>query len=195
VDRIQGVYKQPGYPVHYPNTVNALYTAAQHAKFAVLTDAVRRNIYNTPYYAWLDVGYFRDLAGSKQFFELKIPNGFDSNRISVNQVSRQPMKTNPRDIFRRNIVWIGGGMFIGTKHIFIEFEKLYHRALLYFLDQRLMNSDQQVIFAMYSKQGRKALNLKIELKLHIPTGIGDPWFYLGNRCREVVNRTNVIEFT
>ncbi|XP_048731524.2 uncharacterized protein LOC125648456 [Ostrea edulis] len=194
VDRIQSVYKQPGYPAHHPNTVNALYAAAQHTKFAVVADAARKNIYNTPYYAWLDVGYFRDLVGSEQFFELKIPNDQDPGRISVNLIFRRHMEINPYEIFRHNKVWVGGGMFIGTKHIFIKFEELYRKALLYFLDQHLMNSDQQVLFAMYSNQGRKALKPQTELKLYTPKGNGNPWFYLGYLCREIVNRANVIEF-
>lgn len=104
------------------------------------------------------------------------------------------MNTRPFSIFRSNIVWVGGGLFIGTRNVVIEFEKLYERAVLYFLDQKLMNSDQQVLYSLYSQEGRKALKPNIELQLYTPTGGGNPWFYLGYLCRKVVNRTKVEEF-
>nr|XP_022340728.1 uncharacterized protein LOC111135128 isoform X2 [Crassostrea virginica] len=195
VDQIQNVYRQPGYPAHYPNTVIPAYAAAQHAKYAVVADAVKKNIYNTSYYAWLDVGYFRDLIRSDEFFELKRPPDFDPSRLAVNLVSRQNMATKPYSIFRYNIVWVGGGLFIGAKDIVTKFERLYYKAVLYFLDQKLMNSDQQVLFSMYSKEGRKALRPDIELQLYIPKGHGNPWFYLGYLCRKTVQRNNETEFS
>lgn len=194
LDKIKQVYSQPGYPAHYPNTVNPSYSAAQHAKYAVVADAVRRNLYNTSYFAWLDIGYFRDLIGSNQYFELKIPPNFDSSRLAVNLISHLGMNTRPYSIFRSNVVWVGGGLFIGTRNVVIEFEKLYERAVLYFLDQKLMNSDQQVLYSLYSQEGRKALKPNIELQLYTPTGGVNPWFYLGYLCRKVVNRTKVEEF-
>lgn len=194
LDKIKQVYSQPGYPAHYPNTVNPAYSAAQHAKYAVVSDAVRRNLYNTSYFAWLDIGYFRDLVKSTQFFELKIPPNLDSSRLAVNLVFHQRMDTRPYSIFRSNIVWVGGGLFIGARDVVTEFEKIYEKAVLYFLDQKLMNSDQQVLYSLYSKEGRKALKPTIELQLFHPTGGGNPWFYLGYLCRNIVNRTNVVEF-
>lgn len=37
-------------------------------------------------------------------------------------------------IFCSNIVWVGGGLFIGIRNVVIEFEKFYERVVLYFFD-------------------------------------------------------------
>ncbi|XP_062607597.1 uncharacterized protein LOC134269424 isoform X2 [Saccostrea cucullata] len=190
VDQIKAVYSQPGYPKHYPNTVNPGYAAAQHAKYAVVAKAVQKQIFRAPYYVWLDIGYFRDISNRKVFFELNIPPGFDPKKLAVNRVNDLSMNIDPFSIFRHNIVWVGGGMFVGSEKLILDFEKLYHKAVLYFLDQKLMNSDQQVLYSMYSKKGREALKPNIELQLYIPKGSGNPWFYLGYLCLKDVVRQN-----
>ena len=115
MEQIQNVYRQPGCPAHYPNTVEPAYAAAKHAKYVVVADAVKKNIYNTSYYAGLDVGYFRDLIRSDEFFELKRPPDFDPSRLAMNLVSRQNMATKPYSMYRYNIVWVGGGYSLGQK--------------------------------------------------------------------------------
>ena len=188
-DKIKTVFDQPGYPKHHPNTVNPAYSAAQHAKYAVVAETVRKKVFDTPYYAWLDVGYFRDIVQRKEFFKMEIPPGFDSKRLSFNHISNQPMTTKPFTIFRNNIVWVGGGMFLGRGEVILKLEQLYHSAVLYFLEKKLMNSDQQVLYSIYSNEGRKALNPKVEIQLFDPKGPGNPWFYLGYLCRKLVSVT------
>jgi hypothetical protein len=188
-DQIQTLYDSPGYPKYHPNTVSAAYTAAQHTKYAVTADTVRRKVFHTPYYAWLDIGYFRDIVNKNISFELNIPTDFDPNRLAVNRISSLSMNIDPFSIFRHNIVWVGGGMFIGSGKVIMEFEQLYHRAVMHFLHSKLSNSDQQVLYSLYSEKGRETLNPHIELQLYHPKGPGNPWFYLGYLCRkEVVPR-------
>ena len=185
-DKIQSVFDQPGYPKYSPNTVKPEYSAAQHAKYAVIAESVRKQIFNTSFYAWLDVGYFRDIVDRKEYFKLNIPPGFDSKRISFNQVSNQPMSMEPFTIFRDNIVWVGGGFFVASGDVILQFDQLYHKAVLHYLDLKLMNSDQQVLYSMYSVRGRETLKPEVELQLFIPTGDGNVWFYLGYLCRKEV---------
>ncbi|XP_061179076.1 uncharacterized protein LOC133187678 [Saccostrea echinata] len=192
-ERMKVIYSQPGYPKYYPNTVNPGYTAAQHAKYAVVANTVRKGIFRAPYYAWLDVGYFRDIAKRKVFFELHTPEGFDPDRLAVNRINDLSMNVDPFNIFRNNDVWVGGGMFLGSGKVILEFEKLYHKAVLYFLEQKIMNSDQQVLYALYSKKGREALKPNLELQLYIPKGSGNPWFYLGYLCVNDVLKERKIE--
>ena len=189
-DKIKTVFEQPGYPTYRPNTVYPEYSAAQHAKYDVIADSVRKGFFKTPYYAWLDVGYFRDIVNREHFFRLDIPPGFDPERISFNLISERPMDTEPSVIFRKNHVWVGGGMFLGTENVILQFAQLYQRAVLYFLDQNLMNSDQQVLFSLYSHMGRKALKPDVELQIYTPTGKGNIWFYLGYLCRKEVSLLN-----
>lgn len=190
VTQMKSVLDQPGYPKHYPNTLIPEYPAAQHSKYAVVAETIRKGVFANPYFAWLDIGYFRDVVERKVDFTLDIPPGFDPGKISVNRVEGLSMNIDPFTIFRKNIVWVGGGIFLGKGEVLLQFEQLYHRAVKYFLDQQLVNSDQQVLYSMYSKKGREALKPNIELQLYIPKGSGNPWFYLGYLCRKEVSVRN-----
>ncbi|XP_061162548.1 uncharacterized protein LOC133171765 [Saccostrea echinata] len=180
--KIKAIYSQPGYPKHHPNTVNPEYAAAQHAKYAVVANTVRKQIFSSLYYVWLDIGYFRDITSRKNFFEVNTPPCFESDKLAINRVKDVSMGLDPLKIFRNNLIWVGGGMFLGSQKVILEFEKLYHKAVLYFLNQNLMNTDQQVLYSLYSRKGRKTLKPNIELQLYIPKGSGNPWFYLGYIC-------------
>lgn len=190
VTQMKSVLDQPGYPKYYPNTVIPEYPAAQHSKYAVVAETIRKGVFANPYFAWLDIGYFRDVVERNVDFTLDIPPGFDPGKISVNRVEGLSMNIDPFTIFRKNIVWVGGGIFLGKGEALLQFEQLYHRAVKYFLDQQLVNSDQQVLYSMYSKKGREALKPNIELQLYIPKGSGNPWFYLGYLCRKEVSVRN-----
>lgn len=190
VTQMKSVLDQPGYPKYYPNTVIPEYPAAQHSKYAVVAETIRKGVFANPYFAWVDIGYFRDVVERKVDFTLDIPPGFDPGKISVNRVEGLSMNIDPFTIFRKNIVWVGGGIFLGKGEALLQFEQLYHRAVKYFLDQQLVNSDQQVLYSMYSKKGRETLKPNIELQLYIPKGSGNPWFYLGYLCRKEVSVRN-----
>lgn len=190
VTQMKSVLDQPGYPKYYPNTVIPEYPAAQHSKYAVVAETIRKGVFANPYFAWVDIGYFRDVVERNVDFTLDIPPGFDPGKISVNRVEGLSMNIDPFTIFRKNIVWVGGGIFLGKGEALLQFEQLYHRAVKYFLDQQLVNSDQQVLYSMYSKKGREALKPNIELQLYIPKGSGNPWFYLGYLCRKEVSVRN-----
>lgn len=190
VTQMKSVLDQPGYPKYYPNTVIPEYPAAQHSKYAVVAETIRKGVFANPYFAWLDIGYFRDVVERNVDFTLDIPPGFDPGKISVNRVEGLSMNIDPFTIFRKNIVWVGGGIFLGKGEALLQFEQLYHRAVKYFLDQQLVNSDQQVLYSMYSKKGREALKPNIELQLYIPKGSGNPWFYLGYLCRKEISVRN-----
>jgi hypothetical protein len=78
-------------------------------------------------------------------------------------------------------------MFIGTAKLILQFEVLYKRAINYFLDKKIMNTDQQVLYSLYSQEGRQALKPDIELQIYAPGKYpGDPWFYLGYHCRNTL---------
>lgn len=186
LNEVRSLYDVSGYPKSHPYTVVSEYTATQHSKYAVVADTVRKQVFQNAYYAWLDIGYFRDVVERNVQFELKIPPGFDSKRVSYNRISEFSKTVDPFTIFRNSLLWVDGGMFLGTGEVLLQFEQLYHRALLYFLDEKLMNKEQQLLYSVYSKKGREALTPKVELQLYIPKGPGNPWFYLGYLCRKEI---------
>ena len=50
-----------------------------------------------------------------------------------------------------------------------------------------MITDQQVLYSLYSQEGRQALKPEIDLQLYSTCKYpGDPWFYLGYHCRNAL---------
>jgi hypothetical protein len=182
VDQIRMIYSQSGYPKHFPNTVVPEYSCAQHAKYSVVTDAIHKNYFNSKYYAWLDIGYFRKIVSSRKYFRLHTPPKFDPRKVAVTKISDQNMNNSFKSIFHGNMVWVGGGLFVGTADVLLQFGQQYEKAVHYFLNLKLMDADQQVIYGMYSVAGRKFLNPSVELQLYTPPkGMASDsrWFHLG----------------
>ncbi|XP_062620311.1 uncharacterized protein LOC134281899 [Saccostrea cucullata] len=191
VNNISSVFEQPDYPNFYPNTVLPEYSACQHTKFAVVADALKRDIFRTEFYAWLDIGYFRDIVCDEHYFRLNPPPYIDKGRLCMTKINEFSSNISMESIFKENEVWVGGGMLVATKNIFLKFEKLYKRSVEFFLNLKIMNSDQQIIYGLYSKAGRKHLKPDVELQLFSPVdsqrvGTDNVWFYLGYLCREYV---------
>jgi len=183
IDKIKAVFSQPGYPKHSPNTI----MPAQHAKYALVSNAIRDKHFENDFYAWIDIGYFRNNVNYYNFFQLLAPPDIDKNKIAVNQVWGYTKGLPPSTIFRQNKVWVGGGMFIGTANLILQFEQLYKRAIHDFLDKKIMNTDQQVLYSLYSQEGRQALKPDIELQIYVPEKyLGDRWFYLGYYCVNIL---------
>lgn len=97
---------------------------------------------------------------------MKPPQNQDKNLLAVNEVYTPNLNLTPKEIFMQNKVWIGEGMFIGTRSVQLVFEKIYKEAVLYFLEKKIMNTDQQLIYAIYSLEGRKSLRPNVELQLY-----------------------------
>lgn len=178
-NQIEQIFKSDGYPKHYPNTVIPEYACAQFAKYDVTARAASENSFRTKYTMWLDVGYFRNRK-SKIPFRLTKPSAFNNTFIAMTQVYlNMAMDKKPEDIFKGNIVWVGGGLFFGTTDRVIQYAKQFKKAVEYFLSKSVINTDQQVIYSMFTTHGRIQLKPEIELQLYSSDSGGD-WFYLGN---------------
>lgn len=177
---IREIFNQPGYPKHHPNTVIPTYSCAQHAKIEVLSRAAAENYYRTNYFAWLDVGYFRDIENDNRSFVLEKPSDFNSSKIGMNEVASF-QDISPEKIFKGNIFWVGGGLVLGHRLLIQRYEMQYKRAFEYFLDKKLMNTDQQVVYSMFSKAGREAIKPEIELQV-----FRGSWFHLGFLMRRIL---------
>lgn len=194
-NQIKAIFSKNGYPKHYPNTVIPEYSCAQHSKYAVLADTIRQGHFKSEYYAWLDIGYFRDIIEVKRMFTLSVPVDFDVGKIAMNLVyPSQSRNLTYRQIVYHNIVWVGGGMLLGTPDVVLEFETQYRHAVMFLLSQRLISTDQQVLLSMYSSQGQTDMKPKVQLQLYSnenETNIiyDNPWFYLGYRCLHFAHAT------
>ncbi|XP_064617981.1 uncharacterized protein LOC135482078 [Liolophura sinensis] len=168
------------------------YSSSQHAKYEFMEDAISRDFYHSEYYAWLDVGYFRDIVHLSHHFTLEIPCNFNSSKIAFNVVDRDiSLSSKPADIMLDTQVWIGGGFFFGRKSVMLSFAKQYRRAVEAFIAQGIINTDQQVIFSLFSDEGRNVLKPSVHIQLYVPDGDVNEWFYLGYLCmkiKEIVNQ-------
>lgn len=183
-NRIKTIFDSPGYPKFHPNTANPIYTCAQHAKYDAIAQAVKEKYFRTKYYMWLDAGYFRDRQSHKPFYLTK-PSQFDDSKIAMNLVdTKSHLNTLPQTIILGNLVWVGGGLVFGDRVHIAKFARDFQRAVQYFLSQGMINTDQQVIYAMYTPKGKEILRPVVQLQLYQPP---QDWFYLGmSMVREII---------
>ncbi|XP_056006727.1 uncharacterized protein LOC125677994 [Ostrea edulis] len=184
IPEIKKIYSTPGYPRHYPNTFIPEYTSLTHSKQQVLANAVNEYPFDTDFYCWLDVGYFRDTVYSERKFWMEVPDDFNKSSIGVTQVYQSDLeRTNASTIILGNLNWIGGGLFLGKPEVILKFHDQYKKAVMRYLSQGLMNVEQHIIYAMYTKSEREKYPIDVEVQLYIPgqkrVRNGNPWFYLG----------------
>lgn len=178
IEEIRKIFRSGHYPKHYPNTVIPAYACAQHAKYDMVEHAARMNVFKTKYYMWIDIGYFRNRKSQNEFY-LSKPPGFNDTKIAYNLVnSGLKLDQSPANIMKQNLVLLGGGLFFGERHYVIKFTVQFRKAVDFFLSQGLTNTDQQILYAMYSKTGRGSLKPEVELQVYTPPRDHD-WFYLG----------------
>ncbi|KAH3727988.1 hypothetical protein DPMN_053934 [Dreissena polymorpha] len=177
-DRIFAIYSQKGYPKHHPNTVLPEYTCATIAKYDVLFRAAHDNTFNTHYFMWLDIGYFRDRTSTTPF-RLNRPPNFNETMVAMNLiVFNANMSLPPAVIFKNNLLWIGAGIAFANRFTILAFGNQFRQAVEYFMSLSLMNAQQQIIYAMFSVEGRRALKLATEIQVYKPPTEYN-WFYLG----------------
>eukprot|EP00105_Crassostrea_gigas_P032196 XP_011455113.1 PREDICTED: uncharacterized protein LOC105347653 [Crassostrea gigas] len=184
IPKIKKIYSTPGYPQHYQNTFFPEYTSLTHSKQQVLDSAARKKVFDTDYYCWLDAGYFRDIVHREKKFWLEVPDDFNKSRIGVTRVFYSDLeRTSARTIILGNLIWVGGGVFLGTPEVISRFHDQYKKAVMRYLNQGIMNVEHQILYAMYTKQERQKYPIDIEVQLYVPGQRQvintNPWFYLG----------------
>ncbi len=178
---IQKIFNDPKYPKHSPNTFVADYSCTMHAKYELVAKTIQSNPFKSKYMAWIDIGYFRQLSeeinGTR--FVLALPPKFDPNRVSYEEVFHFLSHTED-EIFKKNRVWVTGSFFLSKLSTLKQWILEYSWYTEKYLQQRLMNTDQQIIYAMYFRRGE----LSVDIQTYTWQGLYDPWFQLGFLCRE-----------
>ncbi|ELT89657.1 hypothetical protein CAPTEDRAFT_211318, partial [Capitella teleta] len=146
-DKIAEIYSQPSYPKHHPNTVVPEYSCAMHAKYEVMYTTVMNNPFQTKYFAWLDIGLFRELQ-SKEPFKMSLPPNFNPLKVAYTQVY-QPFDRSATKIFLENHVWVCGCFFIAEGNTMLAWVKEYMQAVEHFIHHNIMSTDQQIIYSMF----------------------------------------------
>lgn len=176
---IRDIYKQPGYPVFSPNTVNENYSCVMHAKYDLVEKVIKERLYNTKYLAWIDIGYFR--KHHDRPFKLLPPETVKDDHVSFVQVYEFHPRLTHKEIISTNREWIAGGFFMGRPEYLLIFTEDYKTAVLQLIKQKWMSTDQQVLYSIFAHT--TDLISRIPLQTHSPCYSKD-WFYLGKLCRE-----------
>lgn len=145
---ITRIFQQKEYPVHYPNTVIPAYNCMTHAKFEALKIAIEKNWFQTKYFMWLDIGYFRFPIA--QEFGLSLPKNFDDRRIGVTRVGHLQDGEGLETAVRGNKNWIAGGCLLGRFDILRTFCIEYLDFVKKAIKQKMVGVEQQLIYAMFS---------------------------------------------
>ena len=179
--KIKAIYDSSNYPKHHPNTVIPEYSCAMHAKYEVIRQTILENPGKSKYIAWIDIGLYREYSHEKFDFKLKLPKDFNDSHVSFSEVYHRNEKVTPKQIILGNHVWVGGATVLGTMDAMLLFSAMYMRFVEYFIQNSIMNTDQQVIYA--------AANLNSEFRNMIkvyrpkPGERANIWFYLGILCK------------
>ena len=182
--RIKDIIEKPDYPKHIPTTVIPQYQSIQHLKYELVEDVAKRNPFKTQYFAWVDIGLFRDLLlHSNRIispFHIGLPPGFDRSKIAYNEVV--PMRNvSNKDIFYRNLYWVCGCFFIARRAVLLQWVKEYKKFTERFLDEGLANTDQRIIYAIQANEKTMVKIQAYKPRLHV-----NRWFDLAYRCKEDV---------
>ncbi|KAK3100590.1 hypothetical protein FSP39_022236 [Pinctada imbricata] len=183
---IEKIIRTPGYPEYHPNTVLPEYSSAMFAKTELVAYVAEKNFFNTDYFCWIDIGYYRNILDRRKPFWLEVPNSFDRKRVALTGVYKIDLENTPvRDVFLRKMDWLAGGLQVTTSDVAVRFNKQFQDSLVRYLSMGYVNSDQQVIFSMCTRPERTKYPLDVELQLFYQTPSTksniDPgnWFHLG----------------
>ncbi len=145
--KIKMIFNSVGYPHNPPNTVVPEYSCAMHAKYEFMLWAVQQNIFNTRYFAWLDVGLFRSLVPrltSTVPFSLYPPPDFDPERVAYSQVAMRNSRATIKEVVFQNMHWVCGCFFLGTPPVLAQWSWQYRATTERMLEENYMSTDQQV---------------------------------------------------
>ncbi|CAC5382436.1 unnamed protein product [Mytilus coruscus] len=177
---IKEIYHQKGYPT--PGI--PAYSSAMHAKYELIGKVITEKIHTTTFLAWIDIGYFRNHISD--CFEMKPPKSMRDDHISFSQVDLFNPNLTLKEIMYQHKLFVAGGFFIGKPEYLYLFIKDYKIAVEHLLESKMMNSDQQILYAMYSSKLFFLPKIPIQTffdETRLRKRCSDRWFYLGELCR------------
>lgn len=178
---INEIISSPSYPKFKPNTVMAEYGCMMHAKQEIMATVAKQNPFQTRYIAWLDIGLFRDLTSTSDFY-ITIPPEFKQHRVAFTQVG--PLLNKSADeIFKNNLVFVCGCFFISEMTTMLDWTLKYKQYANHYLVLRLTNTDQQVLYAMAVDN----VHILQTMQLYYTRERNLQWFYLGYLCKYDIN--------
>lgn len=181
--KIKDIYAEPNYPRYYPNTVNEYYSCAMHVKYELLEIAIKKKLLRTRYISWVDIGYFRE--NMNKLYRLEPPDNLKEGHIAYTQIHPFYSYMQPEDIIKSNSVWIAGGFILGKPEYLMILIKDYKNMVEDLISKRLMDTDQQILYILYSRFSDIKPRVPIQTIYHL---CRCNWFFLGELCRDKYDR-------
>lgn len=184
---ISTIFKQPGYPKHYPNTALPMYSTIMNLKYDLLEDAILSNSFQSDYFAWIDIGFYRYDHPDVPCFRVGMPPSYDERKVAMNQITTFVPGRKAKNIVKRNEVWVGGHIF-GHKEPLLGFIRQYRETAKRMIQRGWYSTDQQTVFSMFSDR-TLGVNLDVDVQVYVDNGARIPhykghiWFYLGYLMR------------
>ncbi|ESO92613.1 hypothetical protein LOTGIDRAFT_162529 [Lottia gigantea] len=189
LEKTRKIFEESTYPKHYPYTTNPEFSCLIHAKYEFLLQAVKKNYFKTPYFAWVDITMFKKLDESgTDVFKMLPPEKFNREKVGFTQVGPHDPHLDLDFIMMYRAVWVSGSMVLGTNQTLSRFIKRYKSSVEYLLDKGLANTDEHVIYSMYTTHMKKPGQVGIHTyRCHQGqlglTGKDSFYFCLGYLCK------------
>ena len=137
------------------------YLSVLHSKYDFVGTAMKYNHFKTKYYCWMDMDLFRDVMNkTEKSFSLAIPENFEQDKIAYSEEFPKQNKS-ITEIFRDNKSWISGSLFFGRASIMKSMVKQYVSYTEMFINGSYVNSDEQVLYAMYQSKKKGLVSLQV----------------------------------
>lgn len=154
-----------------------------YSKYDVLSLAIESNYFGSETFVWLDVTYYREMIGQHgHAFRLTAPPYFMEDNVAFNApCSRQPYTV--AHMFAQGRIWVNSDLIIGNAKQLATFCDEFRREAIKYLTHGLVNTDEQVIYAMFSEYNADVPLVKIQ-EYRADTHF-DQFHYLGILLREI----------
>ena len=180
---IKKIFSNPTYPNISPDTYVPEYSCVMHLKYEIMSNVVYENPFNTKYFAWTDIGLFRDrIKKHRYLFSIQLPPRFQENLIAYTALTyfRNSSFTS-KQIVKSLSTWICGGFFIGERELMKRWTRQYMKYTEKMLGTGWMGSDQQVLYYMFQPQYNRSSQF-VNVQPYKSDGTYHKWFYLGYLC-------------
>lgn len=104
--------------------------------------------------------YCRYETEKNNLFGLSVPQRFDENSVAYSEVC-DFQNYSFKDIVWNNRVWVAGGANLGRFDVLTTFCKEYINRVKKALEERIISTDQQIIYAMYTDKEKPSSNLQL----------------------------------
>lgn len=165
------------------NTRLPEYCLTMHAKYELVAMAVRLDLFRTPFLAWSDVGIFRFLnltpTSSPFRISLRPPAGFDGARVGYTLAQQRSWKESAFQVVFNGLDWLAGGFFIGRREVLARWVAQYRFFHEWLLASGETRTDQQVLFVMFTHEGRASYPFFADTRHRLAPGPAPPGAELG----------------